>query len=63
MVHLAKLITDCETKRGSITRTERSALYSGAQPIQDLLDKIIFRLAGLTDAEAEGLEQRLSKML
>jgi hypothetical protein len=63
MVHLVQLITDCETRRGSIMRTERSALCSEAQPIQDLLDKIIFRLAGLTDAEAEGLEQRLSTML
>ena len=29
----------------------------------DLLDPIIFRMAGLTDAEAKGLEERLAKML
>ena len=63
IIHLVQLITDCETKRGSIMRTERSALCSEAQPIQDLLDRIIFRLAGLTDSEAEGLERRLSTML
>ena len=36
---------------------------SKAQPLQDLLDRIIFRMAGLTDAESAGLEQRLAKML
>jgi hypothetical protein len=48
---------------GSIMRTERSALCSEAQPIQDVLGRIIFRRAGLTDAEAEGLGRRLSTML
>lgn len=44
-------------------RSERSALATAAQPLQDLLDRIIYRIAGLTDAEAKGLEERLSNML
>ena len=34
-----------------------------AQPLQDLLDRMIYRMAGLTDTEARGLEERLSRML
>jgi len=33
------------------------------QPLQDLLDRTICRMAGLTNAEARGLEQRLARML
>ena len=44
-------------------RAKRSALDLKAQPLQDLLDRIIFRMAGLSDAESAGLEQRLAKML
>jgi hypothetical protein len=52
-----------ERDRGDVARTERSALALAAQPLQDLLDRIIFRMAGLSDEEAIGLEQRLSLML
>ena len=44
-----------------IARTERSALAVEAQPYQDLLDRILYRMAGLTDAEAQGLEKRLGR--
>ena len=60
---LVERIIEIETNRGEIARTDRSELAVEAQPIQTLIDRILFRLAGLTDAEAEGLEQRLSKML
>jgi hypothetical protein len=33
------------------------------QPYQDLIDRILYRMAGLTDAEAQGLEKRLEGML
>ena len=46
-----------------IARTERSALDPRAQPLQDLLDRIIFRMAGLTDAESKAREERLATML
>lgn len=48
---------------GDIARTDRSALDPKAQPLRELLDRIIFRMAGLTDAESAALEQRLAKML
>lgn len=63
MVRLVERITEIEEKRGDIARTERSALDPRAQPYQDLLDKIIYRMAGLTDEDAGGLEERLAKML
>jgi hypothetical protein len=56
-------ITRIESGRGDIARTERSALAPEAQPYQDLIDRILYRMAGLTDAETAGLEQRLAEML
>jgi hypothetical protein len=56
-------IIDVERTRGDIARSERSALAPAAQPLQDLLDRIIYRMAGLTDNEAAGLEVRLETML
>jgi hypothetical protein len=63
MVHLVERISDIEGKRGDIARAKRSALDPKAQPLQDLLDKMLYRMAGLTDDEAAGLEERLVKML
>ena len=34
-----------------------------AHPLQDLIDRILYALAGLTATEAAGLEQRLAGML
>ena len=56
-------IADLERRRGDITRSDRSALDPAAQPYQDFLDRLLFQLAGLTDAEITGLEQRLATML
>jgi len=44
--------------RPGFARSERSALDPKAHPLQDLLDRIIFRMAGLSDAEAAALEGR-----
>jgi hypothetical protein len=63
MVHLANEITRIESARGRIARAERSALDPEAQPYQDLIDLILYRMAGLTDAEATGLDRRLATML
>jgi hypothetical protein len=56
-------IIDIERDRGDIARAARSALAPAAQPIQDLLDKIIYRMAGLNEQEAISLEKRLERML
>ena len=49
--------------RPGFARAERSAPDPKAQPLQDLLDRFNFRMAGLTNAESKSLEERLSKML
>jgi hypothetical protein len=60
---LADGISKVEAARGDIARTDRSALASEAQPYQDLIDRLLYRMAGLTDSEAQGLEKRLEGML
>jgi hypothetical protein len=52
-----------ERERGKIARTARSALDPAAQPYQDFIDRLLYRMAGLTDVEAAGLEERLAQML
>ena len=56
-------ITDLERRRGDITRSDRSTLIPAAQPYQDFIDRVLFQLAGLTDDEIAGLENRLARML
>ena len=56
-------LTAIEAARGEIARTARSALAPAAQPYQDLIDHLLYALAGLTEAETTGLEERLARML
>lgn len=63
MTRLVKRIIDIESARGEIARAERSALDPKAQPLQDLFDHMSYHMAGLTDADIEGLEERLARML
>lgn len=49
--------------RGTIARSERSALDRAAQPYQDLIDRLFYAMAGLTDDDIQGLEDRLARML
>lgn len=63
MVEAVKRIIAIEKDRGEIARTDRSALDPKAQPLQRFLDRLIYAMAGLTDDEARGLEDRLSRML
>ncbi len=55
-------IVTAEAARGVISRTDRSALSAAAQPYQDFLDTVFFRLAGLSDAEVAGLRKRYAAM-
>jgi len=52
-----------EVDRGEIARAERSALDPAAQPYQDLIDQLFYGMAGLTDDEVKGLEERYARML
>ncbi len=56
-------IIQIEDTRGSIARTERSALATKAQPYQDFIDQVLFDLAGFTTAQIHGLRSRLATML
>ena len=39
------------------------ALAPEAQPYQDFIDRVLFAMAGLTEGEAQGVEERLEGML
>jgi hypothetical protein len=56
-------ITAIEQARSDIPRAARSSLAQAAQPYQDLIDRLLYALAGLTEAEAAGLEKRLARMM
>ncbi len=63
MVLAANSICDIESERGEIRRVARSALDPAAQPYQDLIDRLLYAMAGLTNDEAAMLEERLAVML
>lgn len=63
LVELVQRIMAIEHARGEIARTERSALAPAAQPLQDLIDRILYAMAGLTPTDVTGLEGRLATML
>lgn len=62
IVRAVRRIHEIEQQRGEIRRVERSALHPEAQPFQDFIDRLFYRMAGLSDDEAAGLEQRLARM-
>jgi hypothetical protein len=63
IIEAVKQISAIEKARGEIARADRSALHPSAQPYQDLIDQLLYRMAGLSDAEIAGLEERYAKML
>ena len=63
VIELVRQIVDAEQRRGEIARSERSALCQEAQPYQDLIDRLLYAMAGLSEEEARGLEERLARML
>lgn len=60
---LARKICTVEQSRGGISRNERSHLDPSAQPFQDAIDLILFKMVGLTQHQIAGIEERLSRML
>jgi hypothetical protein len=52
-----------ERERGEIARTDRASLSPEAQPYQDVIDKLLYGMAGLTTEEVRGLEERYERML
>lgn len=62
-IEAVRKIIAIESARGDIPRSARSALDPKAQAYQDLIDRLFYAMAGLTEAEANALEERLSRML
>lgn len=60
---LVARIETLESARGEITRNQRSQLCAEAQVYQDVIDAILFRMAGLNPKEIAGIEDRLARML
>jgi hypothetical protein len=63
IVDAVNRIIAIEKARGEIARSARSALAPEAQPLQDFIDRLLYAMAGLTPAEVQGVEERLSHML
>lgn len=63
IISSVKRITSIERERGAISRASRSALAPEAQPFQDLIDRLLFAMAGLTAEESAAIEERLGQML
>jgi hypothetical protein len=63
IVSAVKRIIAIETERGKIARVARSALDPAAQPYQDLIDRLLFAMAGFTPEESAAVEERLKQML
>jgi hypothetical protein len=63
IISAVRSISSIESSREHISRHERSQLSPEAQPYQDLIDALLYKMAGLTEDEQEGLEQRLAQML
>jgi len=63
IVTAVKRICAIERERGGISRAARSALDPAAQPYQDLIDQLLYAMAGLTADESAALEDRLTNML
>lgn len=63
IVEVVNRIIAIEQARGAIARAERSALDRKAQSYQDPIDRLFYAMAGLTDDEIQGLEDRLARML
>ena len=63
IIECVKRIIAIEERRDINSRSERSALHPDAQIYQDLIDRLLYAMAGLSEAEARGLEERLKEML
>ena len=60
---LSRRIRGLENARRPIARAARSMLCEEAQEYQRSLDLVLYRLAGFSDDEIAGLEDRLAHML
>ena len=60
---MSRHIQRIEANRALKNRAERSRLAAESQPIQDVIDAVLFRCYGLSDDDARYVGQRLKEML
>jgi len=60
---MSRRIQEIEATRLLKTRSERSRLASESQPIQDAIDSTLFRCYGLSNEDANYIQDRLKEML
>ena len=61
--NMALRICEIEACRTLTSRADRSHLAPESQPIQDAIDRVLFRYFGLSDEDASYIENRLAVML
>ena len=61
--HMSLHLRNIESNRILSGRTERSRLASESQPIQDAIDRVLFHCYGISEDDAQYIEQRLAEML
>jgi hypothetical protein len=62
LITLSRRIRSEEESRTKVSRAARAHLAPTAQPFQDLVDTILFRMVGFSKGEVEGLLGRLEEM-
>jgi len=63
LAEMSRRIQKIEAKRKLKGRSERSSLAPESQPIQDAIDRVLFRCYGLSDDDADYVKRRLKEML
>ena len=63
IAEMCRRIQETEARRVLKNRSERSRLAPESQPIQDAIDKVLFRCYGLSDDDVQYIDNRLKKML
>jgi len=63
LTEMSRQIQEIEAKRVLKNRSERAQLAPESQPIQDVIDAVLFRCYGLSEDDAKYIEKRLEEML
>ncbi len=63
IAEMCRRIQEIEARRVLKSRSERSRLAPESQPIQDAIDRVLYRCYGLSDDDAQYIENRLKEML
>lgn len=59
---LSRRIQAIEAARGEVSKAQRAHLDVQAQPLQDLIDAILFRMIGFSQQDVDGLTAKLEQM-